>query len=67
MPTNWSDIHDQGEHDRSRPRDRSWETSEFIARCVQRWLIDHGATVVRTHPQEFLAGHTPIGLGVRTQ
>lgn len=47
------------------PRDRTYEGSEFVAESVTRWLVSAGATVLRVHPQELVAGKTPIGLRVR--
>lgn len=73
MSTTWSDVaHDlwmarmlREEEQRAGLRDRSYEASEFVAASVTRWLTASGASILRVHPQEVIAGKTPIGPRVR--
>jgi hypothetical protein len=65
MITYDSGIHDERVSDRSRARDRSHESSAFVADAITRWLRLNDANIVRLHPQEILGGKTPIGIRVR--
>lgn len=65
MTTYLDDMSAPRRFDESEPRDRTYEDSEFVAESVTRWLASTGATIVRVHPQELVAGRTPIGLRVR--
>ena len=46
-------------------RDRTTETSAFVGAAIERWLVWNESPIVRIHPQELLAGRTPIGVRVR--
>lgn len=47
------------------PRDRSHESAQHVLDAVVAWLEAHGSPIRRTHPQELMAAHTPIGPAVR--
>ncbi|MCC7137784.1 MAG: hypothetical protein IT460_05075 [Planctomycetes bacterium] len=63
--TTYLDDTSAPQHYEPPPRDRTYEGSEFVAESVTRWLVSTGATVLRVHPQELVAGKTPIGIRVR--
>lgn len=69
MGTTYEDVaHDRyiaDLHNRPRRRVRTHEDSSHVDRAVTAWLAKHGANVIRVHPQELLAGKTPIGMRVR--